>query len=128
VAALSRAEAFAGGPLCGPGAPEPSEDGRAEAAALLGAGAFARGAGRAGGAGRTQEPAAEADVLEAAAAAGRVRTAAALMDLVLLGGPVTARFAHLADPHDAPLLDGLALLRAVGAIPAIAARGRRTSG
>jgi hypothetical protein len=44
-----------------------------------------------------------------------VGRAAGVLDMVLLGGRATGRLRHLIDPADAPLLDGLALVRTVAA-------------
>jgi hypothetical protein len=42
-----------------------------------------------------------------------VSRAAGVLDMVLLGGRGTGRLRHVIDPADAPLLDGLALVRAI---------------
>lgn len=73
---------------------EPSEDGLAWADALL--------PDRNGG----------ADPLEAAGLLGRRRRAGQVLDVVRLGGALTGQLAAAIDPFDAPLLDGLAVLRA----------------
>ena len=80
-----------------PDGPVASEEAVAEAARLL------------------PDPGMAGDALDIAAGRGRLRAAAQVMELVLLGGGATARCAPLVDPCDAPLLDGLAVLRAVGA-------------
>ncbi|MGH9270445.1 MAG: TfuA-like protein [Ilumatobacteraceae bacterium] len=56
------------------------------------------------------------DPLEIAAGTGRRRLAGELLDLIRIGGAATAPLARAVDPFDAPLLDGLALMRAVDAI------------
>jgi hypothetical protein len=101
-----RAADALGVPPWGAGADRPSADALAQAQVWLGQPIGAQG--DVGG----EDPAGAARAA-VPVTPELVSRAAGVLDMVLLGGRGTGRLRHVIDPADAPLLDGLALVRAI---------------